>query len=349
LASLVGGYSTLGVILYSTSNFNENYRPAKRDYKHRLPAMRVVTWQSAAALLVGELTSAKELLYVPRGYRRRDLDGEMRRSAFEALEGGLHRRQSSSSNTIPSTQSITDMNATIATACIDALSGVTSVSNQAGITACYNVLQHDLEQKMFQADLRLYLAGDPAGPFSNIEPGNMMIGVTYPPSTSFSSLMKRSVRPQVRQTSGMTEMQQYTLMGSFTSTMDMSKLNTTELMSLMVPQISINAVDASTQTPISTNISATTDMVYFVIGEFAGQFSDSIISPELQQVAIQASSQFILPGTTFGIFPVGLIVTTAWMLLFFLAFGLGTLGRIRHRRVFRARKAAVGGRIGKRF
>lgn len=311
--------------------------------------MRVTTVVSAAVLLLGEFSSAKELLYRPRGHRRRDLDGDMRKMAFEALDGGLHRRQSSSSNIAPTNSITPETNATIASACIDALSSVSSVSNQAGITACYNILQQDLEQNVFKADLRLYLAGEPAGPFANIEPGNMMIGVTYPASTSFSSLKKRSIRPVRRQTSSMTEMQQYTLSGSFVSTMDVSKLNETELMSLMVPEISINAVDVSSQTPISTNISSTTDMVYFVVGEFSGKFSDSVISPQVQQVAIQASSQFVLPGTTFGIFPVGLIVTTAWMVLFFIAFGLGTVGRLRHRQVFRARKAAVGGRIGQRI
>lgn len=310
--------------------------------------MRVTTFTTAAVLLLAEVIASKEILYMPRGIRRRTLHDSMRKAAFEVLDGGLQRRQSSSSDINPTTSTTSDMNATIAAACIDGLSGISSVSNQAGITACYNVLQHDLEQGVFQADLRLYLAGEAAGPFADIEPGNMMIGVTYPSSTTFSTLMKRSIRLVSRQTSSMSEMQQYSLMGNFQKTMDLSKLNDTELMSLMTPQININAVNTADQTPISTNISST-DTAYFVIGDFSGQFTDEVISPQLQQVAIEASSNFILPGTTLGIFPTGLIVTLAWMVLFFIAYGAGTVARLRHRKFYRARKAAVGGRIGKRF
>jgi hypothetical protein len=271
----------------------------------------------------------------------------MRKTAVNMLEGHLERRQTSASN-ITATTSTSELNATIASACLDGLAGISSVSNQAGITACYNILKHNVEERVFEADLRLYLAGQASGAFSDIVPGDMMIGVTYPPSTTFESLMKRSLRIVARQTSGMSEMQQYSLRGHFGETMEIEKLNQTELMSLMVPEISINAVSAADQKPITTNISST-EMAYFVVGNFQGQFTRSVLSSEMQKAAITASTKFILPGTTFGIFPVGLIVTSVWMVLFCVAFGAGTLGRLRHRKVYRARKAAVGGRVGKRF
>jgi hypothetical protein len=310
--------------------------------------MRVTAIASTVLLALSEFTFAKDIHFQPRGSRwRRNLEEGMRKAAVKMLEGQLERRQSSASN-ITAITSTSELNATVATACLDGLAGISSVSNQAGITACYNIIQHNIEERVFEADLRLYHAGDASGPFSDIVPGNMMIGVTYPPSTTFESLMKRSLRVVARQTSGMTEMQQYSLRGHFGATMELDKLNQTELMSLMVPEISINAVSAADQKPITTNISST-EMAYFVVGEFQGQFSSSILSPEMQKIAIAASSKFILPGTTFGIFPTGLIVTSTWMVLFCIAFGAGTLGRLRHRKVYRARKAAVGGRVGKRF
>lgn len=310
--------------------------------------MRVTSFTTAAVLLLAEVTASKEILYMPRGVRRRTLDDRMRKAAFDVLDDQLQRRQSNAGELDPTSSTTPDMNATIAAACIDGLSGITSVSNQAGVTACYNILSQDREQKVFQADLRLYSAGQANGPFASLEPGNMLVGLTYPDSTNFTRSMKRSIRYVPRQTSSMSEMQQYSLQLNLVPEMDLTKLNDTELLSLITPQISINGVNTDDQTPISTNISST-DMAYFVIGEFSGQFKDEVTSPQLQQIAIEASSDFILPGTTLGIFPTGLIVTLAWMVLFLVAYGAGTVGRLRHRKFYRARKAAVGGRIGKRF
>jgi hypothetical protein len=310
--------------------------------------MRVTTLISAAVLLLFEISVAKEILYRPRGIRRRNLDDEMRKTAFNVLDERFERRQTSSSSITPTTSNIPDMNATISDACINELSSVASVQNLAGVTGCYNILQHDAASGMFQADLRLYLEGQASGAFANVAPSNMQISVTYPPTTSFSALMKRSIRPVARQSNGMSEMQQYTLMGTFQKTMDATKLNTTELMSLMVPRIMINSASAINGKAITTNVS-TTDMAYFVVGDFKGKFTGDVLAPALQQAAITQSAQFVLPGTTFGIFPIGLIVTTAWMILFCIAYGAGTVGRYTHRKVFRQRKAAVGGRTGKRF
>ncbi len=312
--------------------------------------MWVTALASTALLLFTEITTAKAIHYKPRGTKwRRSLDDDMRKAAFDILDGQLDRRQTTASSITPTTSTISDMNATIVMACTSGLSGVSSVSNQAGIAACYNILQHDLSQGAFQADLRLYLADQPTGSFADIQPSNMMIGVTYPPSTTFESLMKRSLRtPVARQSSSMTEMQQYSLMGHIDPSLDLSKLNATELMSLMVPQISINAVSSTTANPISTNVS-TTDMVYFVTGDFVGQFSTSLMTPQMQALAMSASSKFVLPGTTFGIFPTGGIVTTVWTVLFVVSYGVGTFGRLRHRNVYRARKAAVGARVGRRL
>ena len=309
--------------------------------------MRVTAITSAVLLLLSEFTTAKQLHYRPRGLSwRRTLDDDMRRTALDRLEGRMERRQSSSDTITPASSS-SDTNSTIVTACLDGLSGVSSVQNSAGITACYNILNHNVAAGEFEADLRLYLAGERSGDFVDIKAGDMMIGVNYAPSTTFEALVKRSLRPVARQTSGMTEMQQYSLKGHIAPGMELSKLNSTELMSLMVPQISINAVTLDSK-PISTNISAT-ETAYFVVGEFQGEFSREVVSPTFQQVAIRASSKFVLPGTTFGIFPTGFIVTTAWMILFLIAYGVGTVGRLRHRKVFRARRDAVGGRVGTRF
>jgi len=53
---------------------------------------------------------------------------------------------------------------------------------------------------------------------------------------------------------------------------------------------------------------------------------------------------FVLPGTTLGMFPVGLIVTSAWLVVFIGVVGYGTWGRQQYRKQWRATTAAKGGR-----
>ena len=65
-----------------------------------------------------------------------------------------------------------------------------------------------------------------------------------------------------------------------------------------------------------------------------------------QAMTAPSVTPFVLPGTTLGIFPVGLIITGAWALLFLLSVGLGTLGRNEHRKSYRRRiENQVGSRV----
>lgn len=239
------------------------------------------------------------------------------------------------------------VNQTIATACVDALGRLTSVDNPAGLAACYNIMQYDPKQNAFEADLRLYQMFQPSGSFQDVAVNNIMISLTYPASTMFQSLTKRRKRDVVERQSSMTEVQQYSLFGTFESNLDLGKLNDTQIMSLMLPNIKLNAVDQS-QKPITANITST-DGVWFVVGEFKDEFKDTLVTPTVAAAAITAAAPFVLPGTSLGIFPTGLIVTCTWTLLFFLAYGFGTLGRIKYREVYRKRKAAQAGRTGKRI
>jgi hypothetical protein len=242
-------------------------------------------------------------------------------------------------------------NATVATACSDALSKLTKVNNPAGFAACYNILSYDATNQNFEADLRLYQMFAPSGDFSGLAPSDIQIGLIYPSSTTFQPVtnLRRTRRSlEGRQVQGnMAEIQQYSLVGNFESNLDLTKLNDTQVMSLMLPDVKLNAVNSS-QSIISGNITAD-DGAWFVVGKFSGEFKASLVTPTVATAAIAAAAPFVLPGTTFGIFPIGFIVTMAWTVLFFLAFGFGTLGRMKYREVYRKRKAAQAGRTGKRI
>lgn len=63
--------------------------------------------------------------------------------------------------------------------------------------------------------------------------------------------------------------------------------------------------------------------------------------PSSVALAVQKAAAFTMPGMTLGIFPVGLFVTAAWIILFVAAFGWGTFGRISSRKEYRAHKSTA--------
>jgi hypothetical protein len=299
----------------------------------------------ASALLLLDVTSAKAISHLPNAIRRRDqLEEGMKREVDRVFRRAP---QMSSTGNLTTSDPASAMNQTIADACTAGLNKLTSVENAAGMAACYNIIQFDQTAGTFEADMRLYTMFTPTGDFANIAVNDIMISLTYPTSTAFQSLTKRRKRGIETRQSNMLEVQQYTLFGTFETNLDLSKLNDTQKMSLMVPDVKLNAALENSK-PISTNVTEG-DGAWFVIGEFSNEFQADLVTPTVATAAIAAAAPFVLPGTTLGIFPTGLIVTCAWTFLFLLAYGLGTLGRIQYRSAYRKRKAAQAGRTGKRI
>ena len=115
-------------------------------------------------------------------------------------------------------------------------------------------------------------------------------------------------------------------------------------MALVIPSISISAASQSSSNSDNQNITAPLDsssIWFFVAGVFEGQndLGAAAANPEAGEAAAKLASEFVLPGTTLGIFPTGLIITVVWTLLFLLAVGYGTWARVQFRDQFRQRKA----------
>lgn len=318
--------------------------------------MRLSPWVSTTALFLAEASfvMSSALLHIPSFGRRSDLD-DVAWQASEYYGGDLERRSpqatSTSGDLSLSTPDVEKNNNTL-TACTTALQTMTNVTNEPGFAVCYNILDwHDNMGGMFQADLRLYQFTNSVGQFAGVPVDAVTVSLTYPNSTQFSILTnaKRSLKFLSKRQSGPTEIQQFSLVGNFKMQLDLQKLNSTELMSLLIPQITLSATVNGTIVTAQVDPS---DAVYFVAGQFSDkatpQTSLQAANPNMAQAAIEASIGFVLPGTTFGIFPTGLIVTGTWCFLFIVAFGLGTVGRIRHREIYRKRVAATSGRGGKR-
>ncbi|OCT46148.1 hypothetical protein CLCR_01278 [Cladophialophora carrionii] len=309
--------------------------------------MHLTSIVASALLLLAEadVISAKALLHLPNAIRRRSyLEEGLKRDVNKVFRRAP---QMSSNGNLSVTAPNAAMNQSIADACVSSLSKLSGVENDAGMAACYNIIQFDETAGAFEADLRLYQMFTPTGEFANVPVNDIMISLTYPTSTTFQSLTKRRKRDLEPRQSSMTEVQQYTLFGTFESNLDLTKLNDTQVMSLMLPDVKINAAIDSSQ-PIMANLSAA-DGAWFVVGQFKDEFENGLVTPTAATAAIAAAAPFVLPGTTLGIFPTGLIVTCAWTVLFFVAYGIGTIGRIQYRSAYRKRKAAQAGRTGKRI
>lgn len=319
--------------------------------------MLFTSYIAPALLVLAEMAEAKAIIHLPNAIRRRDYSQEVKKVADKLIRRATvgtdeFLQPQSFNGLLPLSEPDTALNQSIADACISSLSSITSVQNDAGLTACYNILQWDSKLGSFMADLRLYQAFEPKGVFSNISVSDIQIGVQYPRSTTFQSIPKSKTKRDLEErqasssNSSMTEIEQYILMGSFLKHLDIKKLNNTQIMSLMLPEIKLNT--AESQKAVSANITSA-EGAWFVIGEFSSDFDENRVTPAAANNAIEVALPFILPGVTIGIFPTGLIITMAWTGLFLLAYGLGTLGRIKYRDAYRKRMAVRVGRTGKRI
>jgi hypothetical protein len=124
---------------------------------------------------------------------------------------------------------------------------------------------------------------------------------------------------------------------------------------LLIPQIAISATNPISKKQANTSLSSTE--ASFVAGVFSqevGNLTDpkQLLGKPAEQLAAAAQGKptpFVVPGLSLGVFPVGLIVTGIWMVLFAAAVGLGTIGRIQFREQYRrailAQKAEAQRRI----
>ena len=113
-------------------------------------------------------------------------------------------------------------------------------------------------------------------------------------------------------------------------------------MALVIPSISLYAVSPQTNSMVSTNLTSAS-IAFFTTGIFKGQGASAAAAAQPSAVALaaQKAAAFTLPGKNISIFPIGGIITGAWIILFLTAFGLGTIGRIVSRRQYRSHRSTA--------
>ena len=245
--------------------------------------------------------------------------------------------QQSSAPTVAGT-SVTD-------ACGQAVLAIKPSSNPAGVVACYDVTEWKPATGDFISEVRIYQRSQPSGSWASINTSTALTTLKYPAAT-IASFGRRMRQRQTTSKPAAIFSTSYT--GHIDSTLQLTKLNNTELISLLIPTITLEAISpssssSSSNTPVFANIS-NSDIVFFPTGPFSrtqhSTLSAVFSNPSaLAADAISSSTVFVLPGVRLGIFPTGLIITGVWCVLFLGAFGYGTVGRIVHQKRFRRRIA----------
>jgi hypothetical protein len=109
-------------------------------------------------------------------FRRSDnAERDMMAYAEAVVERSVEPRQSTAT-----ALKATAWNAEATAACISALTNLNGVaSNPAGMAVCYNLPFLDNTTGTFEADLRLYMIGQPTGDFTGVPSQNVTVGLQY--------------------------------------------------------------------------------------------------------------------------------------------------------------------------
>jgi hypothetical protein len=311
----------------------------------------------ALLLFISQITTVtcKAFIHSPHGLhsRFREREVSLRRTAIDTIESLLSDRDEEPVQTVERRQTLggggsnsSEINSAINSACTGAISAIQDFNSDSGLGGCYNIMYLNRTNGLFQADLRLYKVSEPRGAFSGISIDNMLVNL----NSDFAQFAQVSLTPSSkrsfvdeRQNSDNYEEVLEGLWEGQIEQLDYSKLSTSDFMALMIPEFDIRAIQPDTQTPVNSQLN-TSSAVYFVTGGIVASEQQAVTAtkPGSAAAAAEKASVFVLPGTTLGIFPIGLIVTGSWAVLFIFTFGLGTIGRIRYRSLYRSRLVALG-------
>ncbi|KAJ4289297.1 hypothetical protein N0V88_007048 [Collariella sp. IMI 366227] len=220
----------------------------------------------------------------------------------------LHARQVPAGNTPLNADGSLNMaawDAAVNSACRDALRGLHHATNPSGTCVCYNLPLLDNSTGTFEADLRLFQLNEPGGVFEGIPQEGIEVELSYR-GASVSEVKRAEA--------------------------------------LVMPIVTLKAINGDNQ-PVSTNVSS--NEAAFVTGVFS---SDVVMSNfRMAELAVEAeiaklkngTVAFVLPGVQLMIFPVGLIITSVWLVAGMVAYGFGTYTRYNFREAHRRRMALV--------
>ncbi|KAJ6443206.1 C6 zinc finger protein [Purpureocillium lavendulum] len=264
------------------------------------------------------------------------------------------------------TLNATDWDAVTDAACVDALRALPRSTNPSGNCLCYNLPSLDTGSGVFEADLRLYRISAARDAFAGVSPADISVGVSYSGATvtpvSANELMglgavenrtRLVVAPRAESQPGDAGagagagagdgpqlLRKYLFVGQIDKARMERNMSMATIESLILPTFTLSAKDV-TGAPISTNVSL--NEASFLTGVFSSQvilsdFSAAQVAVDDRLAALRnGTAAFILPGTQLMIFPVGLIITSIWLLLGVAAYAVGTWERVGYADMYKRR------------
>lgn len=288
--------------------------------------------------------------------------------AEDSLEHTMKRYVDAVVETLPRRQSsgtglnVTQWDAQTQAACTSALTALNGVaSNPSGMAICYNVPYLNNQTGVFEADLRLYMVSPPTGAFANIASSNVQVSLNYNGATvspvNASSLKARGEQESdlnsliswprnevVKRVLTPTLVQSYAFVGQINNDVWSATMASSVLQTILVPNVTLSGQDSAgnlVYTPLSSKEAT------FVTGLFPSAAQEVMPSttnkaqPPLQTLVVTDGSDFVLPGFSILIFPIGAIITGLWTILFCGTIAYGTYGRMQFREQFRRRTATA--------
>ncbi|EEH22969.1 hypothetical protein PABG_05180 [Paracoccidioides brasiliensis Pb03] len=304
-------------------------------------------------------STAKHMLERPVFHQSTNLDENVRRDAFDMIDAGYslesraplpqgdapdqsataqNQAAETAESAPPSSFDEQQFNITTTRACLDALDELESVVNPSGMAACFNIPVFDSTTGAFEADIRLYKVTDGVDDFEGIPPSEYTLQVNIPQATI--SDPRRLAGDATEGQPEMALLQEFRHFGQISTVLQLDKLTQDHIRVLLIPNITIGAVNPKTVELVMTTLSS--DTLSYVAGFFrnADNSPVNITIPDANAqlpAIVAAATAFVLPGTTLGIYPTGLIVTCIWAGSFVFAVGYGTLTRMKFRDHYRRR------------
>jgi len=269
----------------------------------------------------------------------------------------------------PATASnLKEWNRKTAKACMNAISQLNTASNPSGLGVCYNLPFLNKKTGVFQAELRIYNVTPPSNAWEGVSSKDIKVAFSYQGATvsAAQGLVSRDLEDSKTQFAAR-------LVGEE----DMAEIdrrqagNTPPMVKILSYVGKINpellpATPRILKSHLRPNIDIeakspqTGKLMVAALSSADASFLNGVFSQSTTQAAQQAGpapvaqtlastvtvappailvnpKQFTVPGTTLGIFPIGLIITCIWTGFFLAAVGFGTLGRIQFREQYRRR------------
>ncbi|KAL2018365.1 hypothetical protein VTK56DRAFT_900 [Thermocarpiscus australiensis] len=242
------------------------------------------------------------------------------------------------------------------TACRNALRNVPAASNPSGTCVCYNLPVLDNSTGTFEADLRLFQLNAPTGDFQGIPQENIQVELSYRgASVSMVSSGTESGKAAVpaagvsaRQDDDKGDdpalLQSYLFVGQVDKDQMTGKMTMPQLQALVMPIVTLKATNGQGRS-VSTNVSS--NEAAFVTGVFSQEvvmsgFGKAELAVEQEMARLKNGTvAFVLPGVQIMIFPIGLVITSVWLVIGLAAYGFGTYERYNFRELYRQRVAIV--------